>query len=66
MTKKPKFKKRYVLGEGRPHFYYKRELAGVIERNHSSFLIGLSIADELEDEDVPIYSLELVRVDGNK
>jgi len=62
MTKKPKYKKRYVLGEGRPSFYYNRELAGVVGPNHRSFLIGLIIADELEDEDVPKYRLVLEKV----
>ena len=62
MTKKPKYKGRYVLGEGRPMFYYARELVGVVGPKDRSFLIGLSVAAELESEDVPKYRLVLERV----
>ncbi len=62
MTKKVKFKKRYVLGEGRPNFYYAQELVGVVGPNHRSYLIGLNIADELKHPNVPKYRLLLERV----
>ena len=62
MTKETKFKRRYVVGEGRPHFYYNRELVGVVGPKSRSFLIGLSVAAELESEDVPKYRLVLERV----
>ena len=63
---KPKYTKRYVVGEGRPHFYYNRELVGVGGSNARSFLIGLSVAPELEDDGAPKYRLVLERVDKKK
>jgi len=65
---KPKFKKRYVLGEGYPWVFGMDHYKGV---GLTSITPGTSFKDlewpeELWDRKLPLYRLELVRVDKNK
>ena len=65
---KPKFRKRYVLGEGYP---WGMGTVAIKSVSISSISPGLSFKnlawpDELWKRELPIYRLELVRVDGKK
>ena len=63
MTKEPKFKKRYVLGEGRPSFYYSNQMVGMVESANRYYLITIDVPPELKAvRGTPVYRLVLERV----
>jgi len=62
MTKKTKFRKRYVLGEGHPEFYYASELVGMVYSDHRHYLLKIDVPPELLGFDIPKYRLVLEKV----
>ena len=62
MTKKPRFRKRYVLGVGRPSFYYANQMIGLVESGNRNYLIDIDVAPEFRYPVIPLYRLVLERV----
>jgi len=63
---KPKFKKRYVLGEGYPQFILYQEAIRLQSAPGKRYFKTLDVPQELWIRRIPKYRLELVRVDKKK
>ena len=63
MTKKPKFQKRYVLGEGYPNIDSQGIRVSLLQtKDWSSAIMDLKYPDKLVEVNIPKYRLVLERV----